>query len=268
MKAVVLKTLVVLLSLLVSLPPGWCCYAIAADCCPSKVADEKHPDTNAGCCRESQRGHDAAPIKERAPRSPSPVKPCCEASIATAAVKYRSDIDPAHFASCFPSGPVEIFVSDAALERCKRLLCPLSPIASSPVCLVVLSRSAPLSDRRCRKPNKTNYVLSIRFHTGDDPMRMTLIALFVVGAAVLGGGLAWSQAHPAKTDCCYPGSPCCFPGSDCCVASDCCDEGKACCNPPSACCDDTKADCCVEVKSCCESASPCCAAPKAPTSVK
>ncbi|MFO0810156.1 MAG: hypothetical protein U0746_16165 [Gemmataceae bacterium] len=78
----------------------------------------------------------------------------------------------------------------------------------------------------------------------------------ILGCAVLAAGATLATVAvargPAKSNCCYPGSPCCYPGSAC------CDDAKAsgCCYPGAACCE-AGLPCCAD-QSCCTSGG-CCA---------
>ncbi len=128
---VVNRALVSLLCLVVALPPGWCCYFMADGCCANdaakSISDEKKIDAAGDCCC-TKHLEQTQPTKTRMPRSPSPVKPCCEAAIVTFADKYKPDLDSFTFAEMLPTSFRFTLVSFVGIG----ITIAFAPIVSSP----------------------------------------------------------------------------------------------------------------------------------------
>ena len=79
MGGTLLRLLAFMSSLLLALPPGWCCYVGQGDCCKRQAQSENAtPSHRGGCCGPEQ----SAPEPTDPSPAPKPSKPgkawCCE----------------------------------------------------------------------------------------------------------------------------------------------------------------------------------------------
>jgi hypothetical protein len=78
-----IRSLALLCSVLLALPPGWCCMVGSAPCCNQcqPVKNEKvpstHPSSHKSCCCSSETTEQNSNCPAPSPKPSTPVKPCC-----------------------------------------------------------------------------------------------------------------------------------------------------------------------------------------------